>query len=144
MSSITDSQNTQATVPNTANVENDSATNTETPNVSESEFTRAAVEGLGNRVRVTDNDEASGLELFCYVRCGPEDSSLLRQCRGVVFHENDIVMRAFPYTVEYAHTDDKQIEENIQSVFRKCSFYDAHEGALIQKPRTASSLPKKT
>jgi hypothetical protein len=135
MSTIPESENAKVVAPTTAsiqNVENIPTPNTETPESTESEFTRAAVEGLGNRVRVTDSDEANGLELFCYVKCGPEDVGLIRQCRGVVFHEDNIVMRAFPYTVEYAHTDDKQIDENIQSVLKDCSFYDAHEGALIR------------
>lgn len=135
MTSIIESKNAKADEPTEAfnkNVETSTTLNTNTPQSQESEFTRAAIEALGNRVRLTDSDEPTGLELFCYVKCGPEDDGLIRECRGVVFHEQDIVMRAFPYTVEYAHTDDKQIETNIQSVFSKCTFYDAHEGALIR------------
>jgi hypothetical protein len=135
MSIVTESKNAKASEPTEAsikNVETTSTNITETPELSESEFTRAAIEGLGNRVRVTDSDEATGLELFCYVRCGPEDTGIIRECRGVVFHEEDIVMRAFPYTVEYGHNDEKKIEETVQPVFKDCSFYDAHEGALIR------------
>lgn len=132
MSTISKSQNAENETASTECVEKNSTVNTEVPESSETEFTRAAVEGLGNRVRVTDQDEETGLELFCYVRCGPDDDSLIRQCRGVVFHKDNIVMRAFPYTVEYDHTDEKSIEENIQSVFKDCTFYDAHEGALIR------------
>jgi len=106
--------------------------NTVTDKASESEFNRASVEALGNRVRLTDNDEAANLDLFCYVRCGPSDTGLIRQCRGVVFHGNDVVMKAFPYTVEYNNTETELIEENIHPVFSKCSFYDAHEGALVR------------
>jgi len=73
--------------------------------VSESEFNRDNIDALGNRIRITDKDEAAGLELLCYVRCGPNDSSLLQQCRGVVFHDKEIVMHAFPYTIEYSEGD---------------------------------------
>ena len=100
--------------------------------LNESEFTRSAVEALGTHVRLVDNDEASGLDLFCYVRCGPTDEGLIRQCRGVVFHKNEIVMKAFPYTVEYSVADIEKIEETIKSVWSDCTFYDAHEGALIR------------
>ena len=96
------------------------------------EFTREKVESLGNRVRITDTDEDKGLELFCYIKCGPEDGSLLRQCRGVVFNDKEIVMRAFPYTVEYNHEEGENIENSIGPVFDKCSFYDAYEGTLIR------------
>lgn len=99
---------------------------------SESEFSRATVENLGNRVRLTDQDEATGLELFCYVKCGPEDPREVRECRGVVFHDNDIVMRAFPYTIEYSHKDVATINEQIGPVFSKCKIYTAEEGALIR------------
>jgi len=135
MTSIIESKNAKAAEPTKAsikNVETPITPNTDTHKSQESEFTREAVEALGNRVRLTDTDEDTGLELFCYVRCGPEDDGLIRDCRGVVFHDQNIVMRAFPYTIEYSHTEEKQIETNIQSVFRDCTFYDAHEGALIR------------
>lgn len=98
----------------------------------DSKFTRAAVEALGNRVSMTDIDETSGLELFCYVKCGPEDCSILQQCRGVVFNDKTIVMRAFPYTLEIDNNEIKHIEDNISSVFQDCSFYDSYEGTLIR------------
>ena len=37
--------------------------------IDESEFTRKTIDTLGNRVRLTDKDEATNLELFCYVQC---------------------------------------------------------------------------
>jgi hypothetical protein len=121
--------------PSTENPETPSATEIVTDAdqsvVPESEFNRAAVEELGNRVRVTDTDTASGLELFCYAKCGPDDGELLRQCRGVVFSGEEIVMRAFPYTIEYSHQDADSIATSIPS-FEGCSFYEAHEGALVR------------
>jgi hypothetical protein len=105
--------------------------NTETDQ-SESEFNRKNVEALGNRIRITDNDESANLDLFCYVRCDPTDTGLITECRGVVFHGDDIVMKAFPYTVEYNNNETELIEKNINPVFSKCTFYDAHEGALVR------------
>ena len=132
MSTISKSQNAENITASTECVEKDSTVNTKVPEFSETEFTRAVVEGLGNSVRITDQDDDTGLDLFCYVHCGPDDDSLISQCRGVVFHQDKIVMRAFPYTVEYDHTDKKSIEDNIQPVFKDCTFYDAQEGALIR------------
>ena len=96
------------------------------------EFNRSKLEALGAQVRLTDTDEATGLELFCYVHCESTDDVFLHQCRGVVFNKQDIVMKAFPYTVEYDHTDTEQITTKIGDVFEQCVFYDAHEGALVR------------
>jgi len=116
----------------TVATEDTSETNT-TPTLSiDSEFTRANVEALGDAVRKVDQDETTGLDLFCYVRCCPTDEGLIRQCRGVVFHKQEIVMKAFPYTVEYNHTELERIEETITPVFSECSMYEAQEGALIR------------
>jgi hypothetical protein len=95
-------------------------------------FTRESVEALGNRVTITDSDESSGLELFCYVKCDSDSSRILQQCRGVVFKDKTIVMRAFPYTLEIDHSKTEQIDNSISSVFNDCSFYDSYEGTLIR------------
>ena len=108
------------------------ASNT-TENVSDNtKFTRAAVEALGNRVSMTDSDEAAGLQLFCYVKCGPEDESIVRECRGVVFNGEEIVLHAFPYTLEFAHTDAKKINSNISPILQSCRIFDSYEGTLIR------------
>jgi hypothetical protein len=98
----------------------------------ECEFTRAAVTHLGQLVCVTDKDEENGLELFCYVNCNSQSSDLLKQCRGVVFHGEEIVTRAFPYTDEYNNTNLNELQSVIQPDFSKCEFYDAHEGAIVR------------
>ena len=102
------------------------------PNNNESEFNRKTIDSLGNRVRLTDKDETSGLELFCYVQCNSNDTLALRQCRGVVFHEDQLVMQAFPYTIEYVHTDLDIINNNLGNILNECKFFDAYEGNLIR------------
>lgn len=108
-----------------------STTNDETNVGANLEFNRANVESLGNHIHLVDSDEESKLDMFCYVKCGEEDSDLLKQCRGVVFHGNDIVMKAFPYTSEYGHTDVEDINIRLCN-FDDWSFYEAHEGALVR------------
>jgi hypothetical protein len=92
---------------------------------------RKNIESLGNRVRISDSNE-SGLELFCYVRCNPDDKGIIKQCRGIVFNKDDIVMRAFPYTIELSHDDDDKIKKYINDDLQKYSFYESHEGTLIR------------
>tara|TARA_B110000261_G_scaffold162593_1_gene206560 strand:+ start:2319 stop:3761 length:1443 start_codon:yes stop_codon:yes gene_type:complete len=130
MTSIAEQQNNLANKLN--NVSDDTKQTTENIKNDSTDFTRDKIESLGNRVRITDTDDETGLELFCYVKCDSDDSSLLRQCRGIVFHQDKIVMRAFPYTVEYNHDEVENIDKDICPVFDKCSFYDAYEGTLIR------------
>ena len=139
MSTITESKDIKAEEPTRVSEQQVVTPTKNTPpntildtKVSESEFNRDNIDALGNSIRITDKDEAAGLELLCYVRCGPNDNPLLQQCRGVVFHDKKIVMHAFPYTVEYSEGDQEQIKKNIEPVFDQCSFFDSYEGALIR------------
>lgn len=95
------------------------------------EFTREVIESLGNKIRLVDSDEDAGLDLFCYIKCSPDDNSVIRNCRGVVFNNKEIVMKAFPYTLEYNDSDIDLVNKHTQN-FNKCSFFDSHEGALIR------------
>ncbi len=126
-----ESQNASDTIPpaSTPDIENTQETQT---TFSESEFNRAAVDKLGNKVRITDRDDENNLDLICYVRCNSEDNNIIKQCRGVVFSGNKVVMKAFPYTTEYSHKEGEKVETKLSDNFNKCAIYDAHEGALIR------------
>jgi hypothetical protein len=95
------------------------------------EFNRENIEALGNHVHLVDSDEENKLDMFCYVKCGEQDNELLKQCRGVVFNEQELVMKAFPYTLEYNHTDIESINKELEG-FKEWTFYEAHEGALVR------------
>lgn len=128
MTTFIDSQIAQDSVPNASEAA-ESITTTETP--TDVEFTRALVDSFGNRVRITDTDPDSGLELICYVKCSPEDNSHLRNCRGVVFNGDQVVMKAFPYTIEYSETDYEQIKDKLSDITQFTCF-DSHEGTLVR------------
>ena len=54
-----------------------------TESVDSSEFTRKNLIALGNRIRITDRDEDTGLELLCYVNLQcirPRDSPQMSRC----------------------------------------------------------------
>jgi hypothetical protein len=94
-------------------------------------FTRAAVVEQGEKVRIVDADEETGLELFCYNRCGNEDTEFIKGCRGLVFHSEKLVLKAFSYTDEYNHLETGVLGD-LLSEFSKWSFYTAYEGALLR------------
>lgn len=97
------------------------------------EFNRKNIELLNKVIKHVDKDESTGLDLFCYIHCEPSDSDIRKQCRGVVFHNDKLVMKGFPYTIEFTEEDNQsEINEKIVPIFDKCCFYEAYEGSLIR------------
>lgn len=118
---MSNSTNTESIIIETTNV-------SEKTNYTEN-ITKKTIENLGNKVRLSDRDEENNLDLYCYVKCDNNSSESLKNCRGIVFNGENVVMKAFPYTEEYVF-DDK---ENIERIFNKrIKIYDAYEGALIR------------
>ncbi len=95
-------------------------------------LTREVLESFGNKVLLVDRDEESNLDLFCYIKCLDKDPELLKQCRGVVFHDSEIVLRGFPYIPEWNDTEKDTIEKLLVDNFGSYKFFDSHEGALIR------------
>ena len=122
MQKTTETVEIQATTATTEVVEQESESNTE--------FNYNTIISLGNKVRMTDKDDSNDLEIYCYVHCTENDSENLHKCRGVVVHNKEIVLQAFPYTVEYNHTENTTISSNID--IKKCKIFDAYEGSLIR------------
>ena len=111
---------------------NESVNNNVTLDIrSESGFTRHNIEAIGNTVNIVDSDEDNKLDMFCYVTCSNEDSELQKQCRGVVFNKDTLIMKAFPYTPEYNHTQLDEIKNELGDL-KKWHFYESHEGCLIR------------
>lgn len=104
--------------------------NTETQNVSETELNRTLIESMSKQVRLVDSQ--NGLDLFCYIKCGPTDSDVLKKCRGVVFNGDKLIMNGFPYTYEFTESNEKEILKHVTENLENCTFYDSHEGALIR------------
>jgi hypothetical protein len=101
-------------------------------NKSGAKLTRQQLESLEGSIRCVDKDEKNGLELFCYTRCGQDDPELLKQCRGVVFCKDKLVMNAFPYTSEFTTNDIDGFMEQIDNSPDKCTFFPSYEGALLR------------
>lgn len=94
-------------------------------------FSRANILATENKIRLVDTDEETGLDLFCYNRCSNEEDDFIKQCRGLVFHGENLVMKAFSYTDEYNHTQIEILRQVLPS-FSEWTFYRAYEGALLR------------
>jgi hypothetical protein len=94
-------------------------------------FSHADLLAQEANVRVVDEDEETGLKLYCYNRCSNEETDFIKGCRGLVFHGDQLVMKAFSYTDEYNHTDTEILKQKLGD-FSQWSFFTAYEGALIR------------
>ena len=102
-------------------------------NLSTLEFNRPNIESVPSHIRLVDSDEENKLDLFCYINCNKTDPDFLKCCRGVVFNEEKLILKSFPYTTEYTENNNKEeISANIESIFKDCVFYNSYEGCLIR------------
>ena len=95
-------------------------------------LTRTLLELHANKIRLVETDAEKGLDLFCYMRCNDDDDRIVKECRGVVFHGDDIVIQSFNYTPEFTERDGEKLEELLKNNFNDCIFFDSHEGALLR------------
>jgi len=92
-------------------------------------LTRKSINDLSHSVQLIDSDE--NLDLFCYSSCKRDSPELVKQCRGVVFNHETLVMKAFPYTLEFNEDEKEEIKTKLED-WNKWSFYEAREGTLLR------------
>jgi hypothetical protein len=93
-------------------------------------FTRANIVARDSKIRLVDSDLETGLDLFCYTSCDNSEDDFIKQCRGLVFNGETLVLKAFPYTSEYNHEDKKY--KDLITNFSDWNFYPSYEGALLR------------
>lgn len=96
-----------------------------------STFSRSTIESRADRISRIDSDEETGLDLFCYDHCSNDDDYLVKQCRGLVFHGDELVARSFPYASEHTHLQKEKLSE-IFTDFSDWNFFDAYEGTILR------------
>jgi hypothetical protein len=92
-------------------------------------FTRETISEFSSNIQLVDSN--SELDLFCYSSCDRTSPDIVKQCRGVVFSKDTLVMKAFPYTLEFSENEETEISSKF-SDWSKWSFYEAHEGTLLR------------
>ena len=97
------------------------------------EFNRKNIELLSKFIKRVDRDEATNLDLFCYIECGSQSSAFRKKCRGVAFDADKQIASGLSYTHEYTEFNNlTDIKENIVPILSNCSFFDAYEGSLVR------------
>ena len=94
-------------------------------------ITRADLKSRENRIRLTNRDDENDLDLYCYTKCGSTDDDVVKRCRGLVFHGDELVLQGFPFNPEF---NDSEVDKILEALgdFKECRFFDAHEGAVIR------------
>lgn len=103
-----------------------------TTNFEQQLLSREYVESLQPHVSKVDSDGT--LDLFCYTNCSDEDSEDIKACRGVVFDDQECILKTFSYTPELTATDNY---DELQAIFdhtdiASCLVFDSYEGSLIR------------
>ena len=90
------------------------------------------LQSLGDSIRLCDSEVVDGdlVTLHHYTNCQETSSDLLKQFRGVVFVNNNLVMRGFPFTPEHIVTSP--VCEPANTVFPGSRFFDSFEGTIIR------------
>jgi len=111
-------------------VNNDDKLSTKVLNQDDSQFSRENILNQPN-VKLVDSDPSNDLDLFCYINCKRNDSEFLRQCRGLVYHKDDLILKTFPYTLEYTESENDEIIKELPDL-KDCLFFESYEGCIIK------------
>lgn len=85
---------------------------------------------ISSKVLVTDRDVEYDLTCFCYDTCTNKDSDKLKQCRGLVFQSNNLLLKTYSYADEYTSIEMiPSCEEEFDSVI---DHYESCEGTLLR------------
>lgn len=105
-------------------------------------FNRKNIETNTN-IRLVDttrdeNDTSSSstrkeLDMFCTNNPDIEDT-ISRECRGVIFHGDELILKGYPYAREYTVSQLDITNEKFKSLIEKGEYtcFEAHEGTLIR------------
>ena len=111
-------------------------TSNELDNTSPTSWEEKIKQFAGN-VKLIQNDDESGLQIYCYNTCTDTDSNDLKDCRGVILDSNNnLVVKGFPYTnecvVDSRNNNDFHVDfSNVDDV-TEYSIYESYEGAIIR------------
>lgn len=81
---------------------------------------------LSSKIGKTDDDGV--VQIYSYLECEQNSPDELKQCRGLVFSGEKMVLRSFGFTPEYNETEVQSIETPISNY----RFFEAEEGCLLR------------
>lgn len=101
----------------------------ETVNEMNRQITKDVIYSLGHNIKLLDKDPDNNLELYCYSSCDDNESEIIKNCRGIIFNEDKLILQGFPYISEY---NTEYIDKIKMNDIEEYSFYEAYEGTLLR------------
>lgn len=83
-------------------------------------------EELMSNMEKTDDDGV--VQIYSYKECGIDSPAALKECRGLVYAGERLVLRSFGFTPEYNETQLDTVDADVSSY----TFFPAEEGTLIR------------
>ena len=83
-------------------------------------------------VKVTDCDESNNLEIYSYIECDDNQPELIKNCRGLIYHNHQLIVKTFDYTPEYTLNEKEKFEHFLTDNFSNCRFFQALEGTMVR------------
>ena len=92
----------------------------------------STIKNLGeNTIKLFDHDENYNLNLYCYVNCDNISSKFIKNCRGLIFNDSNVVAINLPYPDEFTMNQKDLIEDRL-SLFDSFNFYESFEGSVLR------------
>jgi hypothetical protein len=123
----------QETVINSDNI-SDNEQNSEEK--STDTLSKKFLESLNPKIKLMDTDD--NVHLFCYTSCSDNDPYYIKNCRGLVFKGNELVLKAYSYNPIYTIDDYDTIinlypflNNHVQGI-SKYNLFESYEGSLLR------------
>jgi hypothetical protein len=85
-----------------------------------------------SEIKLFDHNTEHNLDLYCYTECSNDSDEFLKNCRGLVFEGDNLVLKGFPFTDEFHCGEKEKFEDTISGNFNEWKFFESHEGTLLR------------
>lgn len=102
-----------------------------TTTMSINDFTLAKIQECEPQIERVDVDDTNNLSLYCYNECDEQTPRFVQECRGLVFHDDKLIMKAFSYAPEYSFSNEEKLKSVLDD-FANWTFFKSYEGTLLR------------
>ena len=86
---------------------------------SSSIMTKESMALYNNEIKLLDSDPDNKLTLYSYIRCDDESNDIVKNSRGLIFHNDKLLVTSLGYTADYI-ADDIRENPNLIGDITKC------------------------
>ncbi|MDC0230793.1 hypothetical protein OAK19_02415 [Aureispira] len=93
--------------------------------------TKESIAQYNNEIKLLDSDPDNNLSLYSYIKCTDDSKDIVKNSRGLIFHDNKLLVKSLGYTADYIPNDIRQNSDLIGDI-TKCNIYESEEGCLLR------------